>query len=34
MKPNKHLGQHWLEDKRFLEAVAEAAEIQANDTVL
>lgn len=32
--PKKELGQHWLKDRLTLEAIAEAAEIKADDTVL
>jgi 16S rRNA (adenine1518-N6/adenine1519-N6)-dimethyltransferase len=32
--PKKSLGQHWLEDELSLEAMTEAAEISAEDTVL
>jgi len=32
--PNKSLGQHWLHDKTALEAVAEAAGLEAGDVVL
>lgn len=33
-KPKKALGQHWLHDKAALESIANAADIQPNDTVL
>lgn len=32
--PNKSLGQHWLDDDLALEAMCEAADVQADDTVL
>jgi len=32
--PNKSLGQHWLHDRDILGAIAEAAEIAPDDTVL
>ena len=32
--PNKSLGQHWLKDRLILEAVAECAAIDTDDTVL
>lgn len=32
--PKKTLGQHWLDDRYSLEAIAEAAQISAADTVL
>ncbi len=32
--PKKSLGQHWLKDHKILKAIAEAANIQPNDTVL
>ncbi len=31
---NKNLGQHWLYDETALEAVADAAQVEAGDTVL
>ena len=34
MSTNKALGQHWLQDRHILSDIAEAAEIQATDTVL
>lgn len=32
--PNKSLGQHWLHERTILEAIADAAELTAKDTVL
>lgn len=32
--PNKSLGQHWLDDDATLEAMCEAADVQADDMVL
>lgn len=32
--PNKKLGQHWLKDRLILEAIADSAGIQPEDTVL
>ena len=32
--PKKELGQHWLHDRDILSKIADAAEIQPNDTVL
>lgn len=32
--PNKKLGQHWLKDRLILEAIADSAGIQPDDTVL
>lgn len=32
--PKKSLGQHWLQDRRVLGSIADAAEIGENDTVL
>ncbi len=32
--PKKHLGQHWLKDRRILADIANAAEITSEDTVL
>lgn len=32
--PQKSLGQHWLHDKESLEAMCDAAEVKAGDTVL
>lgn len=32
--PKKELGQHWLKDPEILAAIAEAAEVTADDTVL
>ena len=32
--PKKHLGQHWLKDRRILADIANAAEITPTDTVL
>ncbi len=32
--PKKSLGQHWLHDERTLEAICDAADVQAGDTVL
>jgi len=32
--PKKSLGQHWLHDERTLEAICDAAEVQAGDAVL
>ena len=32
--PNKSLGQHWLKDRLILEAIADAAELKPDDTVL
>src|SRR5437868_3417033 len=32
--PNKALGQHWLKDEATLEAICEAADLKAADTVL
>lgn len=34
MKPKKELGQHWLHDDYSLQAIADAAEIEQDDTVL
>ena len=34
MKPNKSLGQHWLNDSATLDAIVAAADIQSTDTVL
>lgn len=32
--PNKSLGQHWLKDRAYLEAIADAAHITSQDTVV
>ncbi len=32
--PNKSLGQHWLDDELSLQAMCEAAEVSADDTIL
>ncbi|HRF28305.1 MAG TPA: 16S rRNA (adenine(1518)-N(6)/adenine(1519)-N(6))-dimethyltransferase RsmA [Candidatus Saccharibacteria bacterium] len=32
--PNKALGQHWLHDRLVLEAIADSAELNSEDTVL
>ena len=32
--PNKSLGQHWLKDRLILEAIADCADLKADDTVL
>lgn len=32
--PDKSLGQHWLKDRLILEAIADCADIEADDTVL
>lgn len=32
--PNKSLGQHWLKDRLYLEAIADCADISSQDTVL
>lgn len=32
--PNKSLGQHWLEDERFLQSIANQAELNDSDTVV
>jgi len=32
--PNKSLGQHWLKDRRILEAIADEATLSESDTVL
>ena len=32
--PNKSLGQHWLTDRSILKAIADAADIDSEDTVL
>lgn len=32
--PDKSLGQHWLHDRSILEAIADAAQIASDDTVL
>lgn len=32
--PNKSLGQHWLKDRSYLEAIVDAADITSEDTVL
>jgi 16S rRNA (adenine1518-N6/adenine1519-N6)-dimethyltransferase len=34
MQAKKSLGQHWLKDQATLEAICQAANLQANDTVL
>ena len=34
IKPNKNLGQHFLADRDSVEAVIDAAEVTAADTVL
>lgn len=34
MPTNKSLGQHWLTDRSILASIAEAAELEAHDTVL
>jgi 16S rRNA (adenine1518-N6/adenine1519-N6)-dimethyltransferase len=33
-KPKKELGQHWLRDIKTLDAIVDAAQVQAGDTVL
>ena len=32
--PNKSLGQHWLKDRLILEAIADCADLDTNETVL
>ncbi len=32
--PNKSLGQHWLKDRLILEAIADCAELNSDDTIL
>lgn len=34
MSTNKSLGQHWLKDRAILEEIADAADLQPDDTVL
>ncbi len=32
--PKKSLGQHWLNDEKFLKAIADAADLSAKDTIV